>query len=316
MPQDGHRPSTLRIGGWLQSRIRSDKAPADQAAVTELIPVVADTTPAGSEVIDVTPPPGPSPRRPGRRRAPRKAPHVTKVIVAAAVTGAVAAGTPIMLSLGSEAPTPQYIQPAPTLPEPAPETPLPGTPPVTPSGGPGPSASAGVTTGPATRPPAPPGPTPSRVPGDIPAGNPPGPVPPPLPPAEPPPAPEPVNLASEAEVHETTGSTRSRSNAAASGGTVVGFLGNGSSNTLRLAVTVPDASTYTVTLFYISGNARQATMRVNGGGATTLSFPSTGDWSTVATMTLRLDLGAGPNTIELGNPSAYGPDIDRVVVTR
>jgi hypothetical protein len=322
MAQHGHRPSTLRVGGWLHGLIRADKAPADQAAVTELILAVADsesTSPTSETVIDATPPadrPRGTPRR-GRRRAPRKAPHLTKVIVAAVVTGAVAAGTPLLLSLGSGPPAPQYLQPAPTLPWPAPETPVPEVPQVAVSSTGGPSATAGTTAGPAKPPPAPPGTTPSSLPnGGPPVDPPPLPLPLPLPPPPPAPEPEPVNLASEAESHAVSGSTRPRSNSAASGGTVVGWVGNGSSNTLRLAVTVPDASTYNVTLYYISAGSRQAVVRINGGSGDTKTFPATGDWSTVAALTLQLDLRAGSNTIELGNPSAYGPDFDRVTVTR
>jgi hypothetical protein len=128
----------------------------------------------------------------------------------------------------------------------------------------------------------------------------------------------PVHLLSEAESrqHEVTGNTRPRSNDAASDDTVVGWVGNGDHNTLRLSATVPDADQYAVTLFYISADSRQATVRVNGGTVTTVDFPPTGDWETVRSLVLRLSLHSGQNTIELGNPDDYGPDFDRVMITR
>ena len=128
----------------------------------------------------------------------------------------------------------------------------------------------------------------------------------------------PVQLISEAESaqHDTSGNTRPRSNRAASGETVIGWLGNGSDNRLWLSVTVPDTDWYAVTLFYISEDSRQAVVRVNGGVRRVTDFPPTGDWSTVRTLVLRLALRGGRNTIELGNPYDYGPDIDRIMVTR
>ncbi|HEU4426551.1 MAG TPA: hypothetical protein VFR67_28780 [Pilimelia sp.] len=315
MAHDGHGRSTLRIGGWLPGRTRSDRPPADQAAVTELIPAVAEPAPAYPKHepdIDATPPGRPPALGGrGRRRASRRTPHAAKIVVAAAVTAAVAAGIPLALALGSRPPAPQYVLPAPTPPWPEPETPRPGTPPPTPSGSRPPSHATASPSASIVRPPAPQGATPSP-------GRTDGPLvvdPPPIPPI-PPVAPEPVNLAFEAESLEVSGNTRPKQNAAASGGSVVGWVGNGSGNTLRVVVTVPDASAYSVTLFYISATSRQATVRVNEGTAALHSFPATGDWSTVTALTLRLDLRAGPNTIELGNPAAYGPDFDRVSVSR
>jgi len=63
-----------------------------------------------------------------------------------------------------------------------------------------------------------------------------------------------------------------------------------------------------------SASGRQAVVSVNGGAGTTVQFTPTGGYSTPGTMTLSLALTAGSNTISFGNPSAYAPDFDDIVV--
>jgi NPCBM-associated, NEW3 domain of alpha-galactosidase/Carbohydrate binding module (family 35) len=98
-----------------------------------------------------------------------------------------------------------------------------------------------------------------------------------------------------------------------SGGAKVGFVGNGGTLTFG-NISAASAGTYQVTLVYCSGDQRPATISVNGGTPQSLSFPSTGSFSTTGTMTVPLALAAGSNTIELADPSAYTPDFDRIIV--
>ncbi len=100
-----------------------------------------------------------------------------------------------------------------------------------------------------------------------------------------------------------------------SGGEKVGFVGSGGTLTFN-GVTVPAAGTYQVTIAYLDGSAtgRQAMISVNGGTPQTVSFIPTGSFDTVGTMTVPLQLTAGSNTIEFGNPAAYAPDFDRIIV--
>jgi hypothetical protein len=93
---------------------------------------------------------------------------------------------------------------------------------------------------------------------------------------------------------------------------VVGDLGNG--ETLRFAVSAPATGRYALTLYYIAGEQRAGTIRVNGGRAVWGVSAPTRDWYTVGSMTIPLDLVSGGNTIEFGNPRGYAPDIDRIVV--
>jgi hypothetical protein len=79
-------------------------------------------------------------------------------------------------------------------------------------------------------------------------------------------------------------------------------------------VTVATAGTYHVTVAYLDGDGRQAQISVNGAAPQTVSFTPTGDFNTVGTRTVDLQLAAGANTIEFANPSAYAPDFDRILV--
>ena len=98
-----------------------------------------------------------------------------------------------------------------------------------------------------------------------------------------------------------------------SGGEKVGFVGNGGTLTFN-NITAPTAGTYNVTIVYCTGNVRPAMVSVNGGTPQALSFASTGSFNTTGTMTVPLSLNAGNNTIEFGDPNAYTPDFDRIIV--
>ncbi|MER5753638.1 carbohydrate-binding protein [Streptomyces sp. NPDC002088] len=73
---------------------------------------------------------------------------------------------------------------------------------------------------------------------------------------------------------------------------------------------------YTVKVAYVSGDPRSVTVYSNDGNGTTLKFPSTGDWSTVDTVSVQLALKAGSNTITFDSGWDYSPDIDRIDVPK
>jgi hypothetical protein len=98
-----------------------------------------------------------------------------------------------------------------------------------------------------------------------------------------------------------------------SGGEKAGFVGEGGTLTFN-NISVPAAGTYQVTIVYCSGDPRPALLSVNGGAPQSLSFASTGSFSTTGTMTVALPLTAGNNTIEFGDPNAFAPDFDRIIV--
>ena len=119
----------------------------------------------------------------------------------------------------------------------------------------------------------------------------------------------------ESAANTIAGGAAVASCATCSGGSKVGFVGEGGTLTFN-GVSVASAGTYQVTIAYLDGSAtgRQATISVNGGAPQTVSFTPTGSFSTVGTMTVPLELTAGANTIEFANPSAYAPDFDRIIV--
>jgi len=104
-----------------------------------------------------------------------------------------------------------------------------------------------------------------------------------------------------------------------SGGAKVGYVGNNAGTLKFNGINAASTGSYSLTIYYCNGDtvARSAAMSVNGGSAVTLSFPVTGGWLTVGTLTTTITLNAGSsNTILFSNPTAgsWAPDFDRIVV--
>lgn len=132
----------------------------------------------------------------------------------------------------------------------------------------------------------------------------------------------------EAEVSGNTlgGTAVTTSNAAASGGKYVGYIGMGSANTLRFNnISVPAAGTYRMVVTYANGELgagasnynsnivdRSADISVNGGTAKKVYFRNTLGWSNYRTTVVDVTLQVGSNTITFSNSSAYAPDIDKI----
>lgn len=100
-----------------------------------------------------------------------------------------------------------------------------------------------------------------------------------------------------------------------SGGSKVGYVGNNDGTLQFNGVSASAAGTYTMTVSYLSGEARSAQLRVNGGTAVTLNLPSTGGWTTVGTVQAQVQLNAGNNTIHFSNPTGWAPDFDRIQIS-
>ncbi|MEV5388468.1 carbohydrate-binding protein [Streptomyces sp. NPDC052721] len=98
-----------------------------------------------------------------------------------------------------------------------------------------------------------------------------------------------------------------------SGGKKVGDLYVG--GTLRFTDVVVDRpGTYLIKVAYVSGDPRPVNVSANSGAVTRHSFPSTGDWGTVETVSVPVTLKAGSNTVTFDSGSDYAPDIDRIDV--
>jgi hypothetical protein len=133
-------------------------------------------------------------------------------------------------------------------------------------------------------------------------------------PTPPPPAP-PQIIGYEAESAQLNGWAVARSVATASAGRVVGWIGARSFSYVRFTVTVPAAGAYPVTVFYLTDERRDFMISVNGGPPVVLSCSSSGGWTVVGQASVTLQLVAGANAIQFGNPSQWAPDLDRITVT-
>lgn len=131
----------------------------------------------------------------------------------------------------------------------------------------------------------------------------------------------------EAESATLAGQAKAQSDTWASGGKNVGYVGNGSGNTLSFSnVSASATGRYTVVIHYAhndragSGNyntnveSRTAQLSVNGGTASTLTFRNTYSWNDYWTLPTTVTLNSGTNTLKLSNSSSWAPDIDYIEV--
>ena len=96
----------------------------------------------------------------------------------------------------------------------------------------------------------------------------------------------------------------------------VGYLGNGANNYVIFnGINVISSGSYTLTIYYLSAEARTFDVSVNGGTGIVVNCNSSGGWSTVGTITTTISLNSGNNTIKLYNNSGYCPDLDRIGIT-
>ncbi|MEU4422279.1 CBM35 domain-containing protein [Actinoplanes sp. NPDC024001] len=132
----------------------------------------------------------------------------------------------------------------------------------------------------------------------------------------------------ESATNTLSGTAVAVSDAAASGGRYVGWIGAGAANTLRLNnVTAPATGRYRLVVSYANAEVvgdhaynnnivdRHADISVNGGPAKRAVFRNTLGWSTYRTAVVDVDLAAGANTITFGNASSgFAPNIDRIQI--
>ncbi|MDQ6420505.1 CBM35 domain-containing protein [Paenibacillus sp. LHD-117] len=124
-----------------------------------------------------------------------------------------------------------------------------------------------------------------------------------------------IALEAESATNTLAGNARIMDQSTASGGKIVGYIGNGSANYLQFNnVQVSSAGTYQLTISYITADARSASLSINGGPAQAINFPGSGSWSTVSTVVVPVTLAAGSNTLRFSNATGYSPDIDRITL--
>ncbi|HEV7713167.1 MAG TPA: hypothetical protein VGP16_33545 [Asanoa sp.] len=281
MSTAGDDQGELRIGGWLPPA--ELPATADDGQVTQVIPAVpAQPRPARSGPGHN---PGGEPVDEPRRRGRR-----TAVAVAVSVaTVAVAAGVPLLMSASAQPKPDQRVLPAPTASGWPDESPA-ALPTQRPSR---PPASRGAVRGAqhSTPPPA----TGTRPPDKAAAPK--------------------TTVTLEAEAADLDGWASTRRVDSASGGRVVTRIGYRRSTLTFTTPAVPRAGEYDVVVYYVADDRRRAEVEVNGHDAGRFEFASTGSWESVKTMTVRLPLAAGPNTVEISNSDGWAPDLDRITLT-
>lgn len=107
-------------------------------------------------------------------------------------------------------------------------------------------------------------------------------------------------------------------NGACSGGVYAGWLGSDPKNDLSWRNVYSDqGGKYAMDIKCISGEQRNITVEVNGKEVATLSFNS-GNWNTVQTKSVNVDLKQGENIVRLYNKSAsaWMPNVDCMVLKR
>ncbi|WP_443066366.1 RICIN domain-containing protein [Streptomyces sp. NBC_01262] len=100
-----------------------------------------------------------------------------------------------------------------------------------------------------------------------------------------------------------------------SNGSLVGWIGNGSANTLTFnGVSASASGVKLATIAYVNGDstARTATLQVNGQQPTVVSFPPTGSWTTPGTVSVLVGMAKGSNTMKFSNSSGWAPNLDAV----
>ncbi|SFI51038.1 Carbohydrate binding module (family 6) [Paenibacillus sp. UNC496MF] len=118
----------------------------------------------------------------------------------------------------------------------------------------------------------------------------------------------------EAPANALTGNAKVAECGGCSGGKKVGNVYQGASLQFN-GIQMPAAGSYTVTVHYISGDARAADVSVNGGAAQNILFPATADWNTTGTYAFAAQLKTGDNAILFSDGGGYAPDFDKLVVT-
>lgn len=159
-----------------------------------------------------------------------------------------------------------------------------------------------------------PHPTPSAPPRT--AAPPPPTAAPPSPTTAPPPPPVVVtSYEAESPVNGLAG-TRTFTCHGCSGQKKVGYVGRGMGTLEFNGVTARAGGTASVTIAYVNGEGpRLGHISVNRGRPIVLSFPGTGGWETVGTMTVTTTLRPGVNSLWIFNPYGPAPDFDRITVS-
>jgi Alpha galactosidase A/NPCBM/NEW2 domain/Alpha galactosidase C-terminal beta sandwich domain/NPCBM-associated, NEW3 domain of alpha-galactosidase len=123
-----------------------------------------------------------------------------------------------------------------------------------------------------------------------------------------------VSYEAEAPTSTRNGAVALSSCDGCSGGQKVGFIGNGAGNWVRLnGISVATSGTYDLTVYAAVSGTRSLFMSVDGGPGVEVPVTGTSFGSPTA-VKVSVALAADANTLRFYNDTAYGPDLDRVVL--
>jgi hypothetical protein len=125
----------------------------------------------------------------------------------------------------------------------------------------------------------------------------------------------PASYEAESSANTIGGGAGIASCPACSGGEKVGYIG-GTGYLIFNGVTAPRAGTYLMQVSYVDGDSGRPGVVTVDGTPFNLPLPGTNDnnWAAVQTATVPVQLNAGANTIEFGNPDANVYDVDKIAV--
>jgi hypothetical protein len=118
----------------------------------------------------------------------------------------------------------------------------------------------------------------------------------------------------EAEAATLSGSVTAGFSNYSSGLSKAGNIGAGPANNVTFSnVTVPSGGTYQLEIDYQTSGARSFFVSINDGTPMQLNLNGS-SFNDPAVTIIPVQLNPGVNTIQIGNPSGYAPDLDRIVV--
>lgn len=136
-----------------------------------------------------------------------------------------------------------------------------------------------------------------------------------------------TTYAASSSANTLGGTAEVESDSCAYNGQYVGWIGNGSANTITFnGVTAAAAGAYRVMVSYAEAdgetnqtystneNDRTFTVTTSAGSSVTTGAKNTYSWDQYDTVEVTVQLNAGSNTITIGNASAYAPNIDKIIV--
>ena len=127
---------------------------------------------------------------------------------------------------------------------------------------------------------------------------------------------ESIPIVYEAENAYLEGSVQIQSRENCSGNANVGYIAQGSSNSITFdKIFASTSANYQIKIFYSAPYNWSANISVNNGSVQIISLSSSGSWNTVSSVTAVIALERGYNTINIsGSVNGYCPDIDKIEI--